>query len=71
MIEPNLATMLCYITTDLDIDKSTLQDAVRKAVDKAFNRYGWYGMVWFEDGVCMVCDVCIICVFCVYGVGCV
>eukprot|EP01031_Cornospumella_fuschlensis_P026105 gene26105-31523_t len=51
MIEPNLATMLCYITTDLAIDKDTLQDAVRRAVDKAFNRVSVDGDQSTSDSV--------------------
>jgi glutamate N-acetyltransferase/amino-acid N-acetyltransferase len=38
MIEPNMATMLTYITTDAAVEKSALQTALKKAVDKSFNR---------------------------------
>jgi glutamate N-acetyltransferase/amino-acid N-acetyltransferase len=37
MIHPNLATMLCYITTDAVVDKEFLQKALKKAVDISFN----------------------------------
>eukprot|EP01035_Chromulina_nebulosa_P019542 gene19542-25440_t len=37
MIEPNMATMLCYILTDLNVDRKTLQDCLYNAVDKSFN----------------------------------
>ncbi|MBI4971547.1 MAG: bifunctional glutamate N-acetyltransferase/amino-acid acetyltransferase ArgJ [Candidatus Omnitrophica bacterium] len=38
MAHPNMATMLCFITTDLKIRKSLLQSALREAVKKTFNR---------------------------------
>jgi glutamate N-acetyltransferase/amino-acid N-acetyltransferase len=38
MIHPNMATMLCFITTDVSIDKSLLDKALRNAVAKSFNR---------------------------------
>lgn len=37
MIHPNMATMLCYITTDLAISHSMLQKALSAAVEKSFN----------------------------------
>lgn len=38
MIDPNMATMLAFITTDAVIDKTTLQKAVSVAVEQSFNR---------------------------------
>ncbi|MDR0396283.1 MAG: bifunctional glutamate N-acetyltransferase/amino-acid acetyltransferase ArgJ [Oscillospiraceae bacterium] len=38
MIAPNMATMLCFVTTDADIDRDMLSDALFAAVDKTFNR---------------------------------
>lgn len=38
MIKPNMATMLGYIATDAKISQSLLQDLVREAADKSFNR---------------------------------
>jgi len=38
MIEPNMATMLCYFMTDAAIPSSRLQPMLRRAVDKSFNR---------------------------------
>lgn len=32
------ATMLCYLTTDLDISKTMLQQALSRAVDQSFNK---------------------------------
>ena len=38
MIHPNMATVLGFITTDLDIDETLLQEALNYAVKKSFNR---------------------------------
>ncbi|GAA5818155.1 MAG: bifunctional ornithine acetyltransferase/N-acetylglutamate synthase [Methanobrevibacter sp. CfCl-M3] len=38
MIAPNMATMLCFITTDAKIkDKNLLKQSLKKAADKSFN----------------------------------
>jgi glutamate N-acetyltransferase / amino-acid N-acetyltransferase len=37
MIEPNLATMLVFILTDLEIPRDTLRGMLREAVDASFN----------------------------------
>jgi glutamate N-acetyltransferase/amino-acid N-acetyltransferase len=37
MIEPNLATMLVYILTDLDVPREALRSALHAAVDHSFN----------------------------------
>lgn len=37
MIEPNMATMLSYFFTDVKIDKTDLDQILRRAVDKTFN----------------------------------
>jgi len=37
MIEPNMATMLCYIMTDANIPKSKLQTMLSNTVNKSFN----------------------------------
>lgn len=37
MIEPNLATMLVYILTDLDVSRDELRHALHSAVDGSFN----------------------------------
>ncbi|GAB4311689.1 MAG: bifunctional ornithine acetyltransferase/N-acetylglutamate synthase [Methanobacteriaceae archaeon] len=37
MIEPNMGTMLCYLTTDVKATPSQLQEALKKAVDVSFN----------------------------------
>jgi len=38
MIHPHMATMLAFITTDLEIDPFTLKGCIREAVDLSFNR---------------------------------
>ena len=37
MIHPELATLLCFITTDADVEKAFLEKALKKAVDASFN----------------------------------
>jgi glutamate N-acetyltransferase / amino-acid N-acetyltransferase len=37
MIYPNMATMLCYLTTDADVEPAFLQEAMRSAVNDSFN----------------------------------
>jgi len=38
MIAPNMATMLCFILTDIAVEKKTLHAALKSAVRKSFNR---------------------------------
>lgn len=38
MIRPNMATMLGYIATDAKVDQAVLQDLLRDAANKSFNR---------------------------------
>jgi len=38
MISPSMATMLCFIVTDLNIDRTALKSALRDAVNDSFNR---------------------------------
>jgi glutamate N-acetyltransferase/amino-acid N-acetyltransferase len=37
MIHPNMGTMLCFLTTDANVDKNFLSDALQKAADLSFN----------------------------------
>ena len=37
MIHPNMATMLCFITTDAEIPSSELKKMLKNSVDKSFN----------------------------------
>lgn len=38
MIHPNMATMLCFVTTDAAISKAALKDLTKRAADASFNR---------------------------------
>ncbi len=38
MIEPNLATMLVFVLTDLDLDRAAAEAALKHAVETSFNR---------------------------------
>jgi glutamate N-acetyltransferase/amino-acid N-acetyltransferase len=38
MIDPNMATMLCFVTTDVAIAKKDLQQALSLSVEQSFNR---------------------------------
>ena len=38
MIQPNMATMLSYVATNISADKTTLQASLKRAVDLSFNR---------------------------------
>ncbi len=38
MIHPNMATMLCFVTTDAAVEKESLQGASSKATERTFNR---------------------------------
>jgi len=38
MIEPNMATMLSFILTDIDIEREMLREILKEAVDLSFNR---------------------------------
>ncbi len=37
MIHPNMATMLCFLTTDAQVDSPFLQQAIKQAADSSFN----------------------------------
>jgi glutamate N-acetyltransferase/amino-acid N-acetyltransferase len=51
MIHPNMATMLCFITTDAAVPRATLQRALRKAVNQSFNRISVDGDMSTNDTV--------------------
>lgn len=38
MISPCMATMLCFILTDIAVEQNALDTALRKAIEKSFNR---------------------------------
>ncbi len=37
MIHPDMATLLCFLTTDAPVEKGFLEEALKKAVDTSFN----------------------------------
>jgi glutamate N-acetyltransferase/amino-acid N-acetyltransferase len=37
MIEPNMATMLAFITTDFEVPRTELQELLQEAVNRSFN----------------------------------
>lgn len=53
MIHPNMATMLCYLTTDVSITPELLQIALKRVVDDTFNMVS-------VDGDTSTNDTCII-----------
>jgi len=38
MIHPNMATMLCFLTTDVSISRELLEASLRRAIERSFNR---------------------------------
>jgi glutamate N-acetyltransferase / amino-acid N-acetyltransferase len=54
MIDPNMATMLCVITTDADIPKATLGKMLRTAVGQSFNRITIDGDMSTNDTVILL-----------------
>ncbi|MCE9609178.1 MAG: bifunctional glutamate N-acetyltransferase/amino-acid acetyltransferase ArgJ [Chthoniobacter sp.] len=56
MIDPNMATMLCFITTDAVIDKKQLQCALSVSVEQSFNRITVDGDMSTNDTVIMLAN---------------
>jgi len=56
MISPNLATMLCFITTDACITKDALKEALQSAVNKSFNRISVDGDMSTNDTVIILAN---------------
>jgi len=56
MIDPNMATMLCVITTDALIPKATLASCLRKAVGRSFNRITIDGDMSTNDTVILLAN---------------
>lgn len=49
MIHPNMGTILAFITSDIDIEQNLLQDALRYATNKSFNRISVDGQTSTND----------------------
>jgi len=56
MICPNMATMLCFIATDVNINKSALDKALKNAVEKSFNRITIDGDMSTNDTVLIMAN---------------
>lgn len=56
MIRPNMATMLCYITTDIAIDQKLLQKALSASVEKSFNMISVDGDMSTNDTVVVLAN---------------
>lgn len=56
MIEPNMATMLSVIMTDIAIDKAALSSALKHAVDASFNRITVDGTGSTNDSVIVMAN---------------
>jgi glutamate N-acetyltransferase/amino-acid N-acetyltransferase len=54
MIAPQMATMLCFILTDIDMESKTLKKTLRNAVDNSFNRIIVDGDTSTNDTVLML-----------------
>lgn len=56
MIDPNMATMLCFLTTDAAVSKADLQQAVSLSVEHSFNRITVDGDMSTNDTVLMLAN---------------
>lgn len=56
MIAPDMATMLCFITTDAAIEYRALQEALRQAVNNSFNMITIDGCMSTNDSVIILAN---------------
>ncbi|EDY20243.1 arginine biosynthesis bifunctional protein ArgJ [Chthoniobacter flavus Ellin428] len=56
MIDPNMATMLCFISTDAAIEKKQLQEALSASVEQSFNRITVDGDMSTNDTVIILAN---------------
>ena len=56
MIRPDMATMLCFITTDADIDQKLLQEALSDANELSFNMISVDGDMSTNDSVVVLAN---------------
>lgn len=56
MISPRMATMLCFILTDIAVDRKTLGNTLMDAVGKSFNRITTDGDMSTNDTVLMMAN---------------
>ncbi len=56
MIEPNMATMLCYVCSDAAVEREALRVALREAVNASFNRISVDGDTSTNDSVVLLAN---------------
>jgi glutamate N-acetyltransferase/amino-acid N-acetyltransferase len=56
MIAPNMATMLCFILTDIAVEQKTLNKTLKSSVNKSFNRITIDGDMSTNDTVLMMAN---------------
>jgi glutamate N-acetyltransferase/amino-acid N-acetyltransferase len=56
MIEPNMATMLAFVTTDASVDSEAVKDCLTSAVEKSFNRISVDGDQSCNDTVLLMAN---------------
>ncbi|MBM4055069.1 MAG: bifunctional glutamate N-acetyltransferase/amino-acid acetyltransferase ArgJ [Planctomycetes bacterium] len=56
MIAPNLATMLCFLTTDASISPELLHSCLKKAADQSFNRITIDGHMSTNDTIAIMAN---------------
>ncbi|MGM0417960.1 MAG: bifunctional glutamate N-acetyltransferase/amino-acid acetyltransferase ArgJ [Thermodesulfobacteriota bacterium] len=56
MIRPDMATMLCYVMTDADIEPHVLKDILKLSVDKSFNKISVDGDTSTNDTVLIMAN---------------
>lgn len=56
MIHPNLGTMLCYLTTDVNISSAMLKTALKEVCDQTFNRISVDGDTSTNDSLIILAN---------------
>jgi len=56
MIHPNMATMLCFVTTDASVDRSFLQEALWNSVNASLNMISVDGDTSTNDSVIVMAN---------------
>jgi len=56
MIAPNMATMLCFILTDIAVEQKTLNKTLKSSVNKSFNRITIDGDMSTNDTVLIMAN---------------
>ena len=56
MINPHMATMLCFVTTDAAVSKAEIEAATKEAVDHSFNRISVDGDMSTNDTVVVMAN---------------